>query len=66
MKFNYRKELNNCTKPFSTFIEEEKTENIMLTKLNKRASRYLFNQNDINNESNFNNQINMMKWFEKF
>ena len=66
VKFNYRKELNNCTKPFSTFIEEEKTENIMLTKLNKRASRYLFNQNDINNESNFNNQINMMKWFEKF
>jgi serine/threonine protein kinase len=65
VKFNYKKELNNCSKPFSNFIEQEKMDNIMLTKLNKKSSRNLFN-NDINNESNFNNQINLMKWFEKF
>ena len=65
VKFNYKKELNNCSKPFSNFIEQEKMDNIMLTKLNKRSSKNLFN-NDINNESNFNNQINLMKWFEKF
>ena len=67
VKFNYKKELKNCSKPFVNFIEEEKTENILLSKLNKRTSKLLFNnENDKINETNFNYQINLMKWFEKF
>ena len=65
VKFNYTKELNNCSKPFTDFIEEEKVENIMLNKMNKKSNKLLY-QNDLINESNFNNQINLMKWFEKF
>ena len=67
VKFNYKKELKNCSKPFTNFIEEEKTENILLNKLNKKSSKMLYNnENDNNNERNFNYQIDLMKWYEKF
>ena len=65
VKFNYKKELNNCSKPFTNFIEEEKVENIMLNKLNRKSNKELYQHDNIN-ESNFNNQMNIMKWFEKF
>ena len=67
VKFNYKKELKNCSKPFTNFIEEEKIENIMLNKLNKKSGKMIYNNEIENiNERNFNYQINLMKWFEKF
>ena len=64
VKFDYKKELNNCSKPFKDFIEKEKIPNIAL---NKKTNKMLFNyENEHTNESNFNYHINLMKWFEKF
>ena len=64
VKFDYKKELNNCSKPFKDFIEKEKMPNIAA---NKKSNKVLFNyENENTNESNFNYHINLMKWFEKF
>ena len=67
VKFDYIKELNNRSKPFVDFIEDEKVENIKETILNKRQTKLLFNHENENiNESNFNYHKNLLKWFEKF
>ena len=67
VKFDYIKELNNTSKPFVDFIEDEKVENIKETILNKRQNKLLFNyENENINESNFNYHKNLLKWFEKF
>ena len=67
VKFNYKKELNNCSKPFINFIEEEKNENTNAQKNKAKSSKLLYNYgNQNNNENSFNYHINLMKWFEKF
>ena len=67
VKFDYIKELNNRSKPFVDFIEDEKVENIRENILNKRQNKLLFNyENENINESNFNYHKNILKWFEKF
>ena len=62
VKFDYKKELNNISKPFNMFILEEKIENHCLhnDKSNKELIYYYENEND------FNYHVNLMKWFEKF
>ena len=67
VKFNYKKELNNCSKPFINFIEEEKNENTNAQKNKAKSNKLLYNYgNQNNNENSFNYHINLMKWFEKF
>jgi cGMP-dependent protein kinase len=64
VKFDYKKELNNCSKPFKDFIQKEKIPN---SSPNKKSNKVLINyENEHTNESNFNYHINLMKWFEKF
>ena len=64
VKFNYKKELNNCSKPFKDFIQKEKIPN---SSPNKKSNKVLINyENEHTNESNFNYHVNLMKWFEKF
>ena len=64
VKFDYKKELNNCSKPFKDFIQKEKIPN---SSPNKKSNKVLINyENEHTNESNFNYHVNLMKWFEKF
>ena len=59
VKFNYNKELNNVSKPFNTFILDEKIENHP-NNTTKELVYYYDNDNDLNYH------VNLMKWFEKF
>jgi serine/threonine protein kinase len=59
VKFNYNKELNNVSKPFNTFILDEKIENHP-NNTSKELVYYYDNDNDLNYH------VNLMKWFEKF
>jgi len=59
VKFNYNKELNNVSKPFNTFILDEKIENHP-NNSTKDLVYYYDNDNDLNYH------VNLMKWFEKF
>ena len=59
VKFNYNKELNNVSKPFNTFILDEKIENHP-NNPTKDLVYYYDNDNDLNYH------VNLMKWFEKF
>ena len=59
VKFNYNKELNNVSKPFNTFILDEKIEN-HANNSTKDLVYYYDNDNDLNYH------VNLMKWFEKF
>ena len=59
VKFNYNKELNNVSKPFNTFILDQKIENHP-NNTTKELVYYYDNDNDLNYH------VNLMKWFEKF
>ena len=67
VKFNYQKELNNCSKPFENFIEGEKVE-ILENASNKKKniSNKENNYEKEKNENNYKYQANLMKLFEKF